>query len=200
MAQRQESGRVVIVLLRKPKRSKAGEKRTDPLWEFGSFGCTGCHQKGLLHPRRLHELNGLRFAFAQGGPSGMKLVHVTPPVKVKKHRIAGEIRWRPKDMPLTYGSAPTLVDNDGNSDCDGLLKLLEGVKRETPVARFASRFRNRQAPLPLDISEEIVNVYKRFRTGGAEVSKSYWEAMPWPPPHKDPDRARTYRRLLEDIS
>ena len=200
MAQRQENSGVVIVLLRQPKQSKAGERRTDPLWEHGSFGCTGCHRKSLLHPRRLHELNGLRFAFAQGGPDGMKLVHVTPPVQTKEHRIAGEVCWQPADMPLTYASAPTLMNNDSGSDCKGLLKLLEGVNRDSPVARFASRFRTRRAPLPPDVGKEIIDVYKSFRTGAAEVSKSYVDAMPWPSPHVDPDRSDTYRRLQADIS
>ena len=73
---------IVIVMLRRPNKNDQGEMRSDPFWEFGSFGCTGCHRRNLLSPKRAKELEGLRLAFAQGGPEGMKLVHLTPPVSV----------------------------------------------------------------------------------------------------------------------
>jgi hypothetical protein len=72
--------KVILVMLRQPRRSNPNEMRTDPLWEFGSFGCTRCHRKNLMNPKKLAELNGVRLGFAQNGPLGIKLVHVTPPV------------------------------------------------------------------------------------------------------------------------
>ena len=57
--------RVIIVMLRQPRLNDPNEMRTDPLWEFGSFGCTGCHRRSLMNPKKLTELNGTRFAFAQ---------------------------------------------------------------------------------------------------------------------------------------
>ena len=34
---------VFFVHLRRPNRSDPDEQRDDPFYEFGSFGCTGCH-------------------------------------------------------------------------------------------------------------------------------------------------------------
>lgn len=39
--------KIFIVHLRQPS-NNADEKRSDPFWEFGSFGLTGCHCKNLL--------------------------------------------------------------------------------------------------------------------------------------------------------
>jgi hypothetical protein len=67
------AARVIVVHLRQPKRGDPGESRSDPFYEFGSFGCTKCHSRNLMHPRRAHELDGARFAFAQGGRLGFRL-------------------------------------------------------------------------------------------------------------------------------
>ncbi len=56
--------RVFVVMLRQPRRADSNEMRTDPFWEFGSFGLTGCHQRNLLHPKRAGELSGARLAKA----------------------------------------------------------------------------------------------------------------------------------------
>ena len=75
---------VHIVLLRRPKSAKEDprESRSDPFWEFGSFGCTGCHGGNILHPRNADEIAGGRLAFAQGGDNGFRLVYLTPAVTV----------------------------------------------------------------------------------------------------------------------
>ena len=87
---------VIVVMLRQP-RSDANESRTDPYWEFGSFGTTGCHGRSVMNQARVSELDGKRFAFAQGGPLGMRLVHVTPPLRTRilaKNNTA-EALWEP---------------------------------------------------------------------------------------------------------
>src|SRR6266542_2541693 len=117
--------KVILVMLRQPYLKNPNEMRTDPLWEFGSFGCTRCHRKNLMNPKKLAELNGVRFGFAQNGPLGIKLVHVTPPVTTQHHRTFGEAKWSPAEMPLTYASAPTLVNNFGESDIPALLDMLQ---------------------------------------------------------------------------
>ena len=61
--------KLFIVLLRRPK-SEAGEMRSDPFWEYGSFGLTGCHSKNLLSLRNMDNLNYGRLAFVQGGKEG----------------------------------------------------------------------------------------------------------------------------------
>jgi hypothetical protein len=98
-----DAPRVIVVMLRVPKRT-AGESRDDPFWEFGSFGCTGCHRHNLLNPRRSSELRGARFGFVQGGDDGLRLVHVTPPISVRSVGDICEAFWSPAEMPLTYAT------------------------------------------------------------------------------------------------
>jgi hypothetical protein len=190
--------RVVVIILRLPRKKRAdpNEMRTDPLWEFGSFGCTGCHRRNLMNPRRLAELNGARLAFAQNGPHGFKLVHLTPPVRMLHHDSFGEAKWSPAEMPLSYASAPTLVNNLGFSDIPSLLNMICDVRRSSPVASFASKFRARRMPLPRLIGDRMIAVYDRVRSDGGVVTKSYVDALPWLPPRVDNDRKATYRRLL----
>ena len=140
--------RVIIVMLRQPRLDRPSEMRTDPLWEFGSFGCTGCHRKNLMNPKKLAEHNGAQFGFAQNGDFGVKLVHVTPPVRMLHHGMFAEAKWKPAEMPLRYDSAPTLVNNFGVSDVPSLLTMISDVRRESPVAQFSSKFRSRRRPLP----------------------------------------------------
>src|SRR6516165_3609445 len=147
--------RVVLVMLRQPRSDNPNEMRTDPLWEFGSFGCTGCHRTNLMNPRKLSKLNEARLAFAQNGPYGVKLVHVTPPVRLISHGSFGEAKWSPAEMPLSYDTAPTLVNNHGFSDIPNLLEMISGVHRGSPVAKFASKFRSRRLPLPASIGQRI---------------------------------------------
>ena len=188
---------IVIVMLRQPRLHDPNERRTDPLWEFGSFGCTGCHRRNLMNPKRLGELTGMRFAFAQNGGFGMKLVHVTPPVKVQNHGGVGEAKWTPPDMPLAYESAPTFVNIFDFSDFPLLTELFNDVRRSTPVAKFASKFRSRRSPLPPRVGEEIIRVFDHYRSSGATVASSYVDALPYSPPIVDHERAATYRSLLE---
>jgi len=190
--------RVVIVMLRLPRRNSS-EIRTDPLWEFGSFGCTECHQKNLMNLKKLTEHDGARFAFAQNGSLGFKLVHVTPPVRMRHHGTFGEATWKPEEMPLRYDCAPTLVNNSEESDVPTLIELIRDAKRGSPVARFASKFRSRRQPLPDHVGRELLEVYRRHRMRGgrASIAKSYVDALPYRPPRIDTDREATYRDLLE---
>src|SRR5436190_1393798 len=111
-----DSSKVILVMLRQPKLHKPNEMRTDPMWEFGSFGATRCHRRNLMNPKKFGELNGVRFGFAQNGPLGVKLVHVTPAVVMQHHGMFCEATWSPAAMPLKYAAAPTLVNSMGASD------------------------------------------------------------------------------------
>ena len=186
--------RVVVVMLRQPRRHN--DSRTDPLWEFGSFGCTGCHRRNLMNPRKVEELEGCRLAFAQGGDSEIRLVHVTPPVRMIHHGAFAEATWQPPEMPLEYDSAPLLVDNRGGSDFPVLLEMIDEIHRNTPVARFASKFRSRRRPLPADIGRHVVAAYDGFRQHGATVARHYADSLPYPPPLIDQDREARYHSLL----
>jgi hypothetical protein len=188
--------KVILVMLRQPKLNNPREMRTDPLWEFGSFGCTGCHRKNLMNLKKLTELEGIHFGFAQNGPRGVKLVHVTPPVRMRHHGAFGEATWSPAEMPLTYASAPTLVNNLGASDIPELIELIRDVHRGTPIAQFSSKFRSRRLPVPPSVGKRILETYKRFRQRSGDVSETYVDALPCRPPQVDDDRQATYRRLL----
>lgn len=190
--------RVVLVMLRRPRLDDPEEARTDPFWEFGSFGCTGCHRANLMNPAKLAELNGARFGFAQNGPFGIKLIHLTPPIWTHHHGLFGEARWSPAKMPFAYVSAPVLVNNQGCSDFPYLMEMLSGVRRASPVASFASRFRSRRNPLPPAVGQQVISVYEhaRKKARSINIARSYVDALPWEPPRVDHNREETYRRLL----
>ena len=188
--------KVVVVMLRRPRRDDPKEMRTDPLWEFGSFGCTRCHSRNLMNPRRIHELSGSRLAFAQGGEDEIRLVHVTPPVATVHHGLFAEAKWQPAEMPLEYKSAPVLVDNQGGTDVPALIHMIDRARRSSSVARFASKFRSRRRPLPPDVAGQVIAAYQVFRERGATAARNYADALPFPPPRVDRDRRRTYEGLL----
>ena len=149
-----------------------------------------------MNSRRLTELNGVRLGFAQNGKCGIKLVHLTPPVKTVNHGQFSEAKWNPREMPLCYAAAPTLVNNFGYSDVPAVLDMISNVCRSSPVAQFSSRFRATRTPLPPVVSKQIIQKYETFRSAGARVAKSYVDALPYWPPLPDPNREATYQRLL----
>jgi hypothetical protein len=194
-----DEARVILVMLRRPRRGDPNEMRTDPLWEFGSFGCTGCHRANLMNPTKLTELNGARLGFAQNGHLGIKLVHLTPPIRTLHHGLFGEAKWSPAEMPLSYALAPTLVKNPEFSDIPELLNIIGGVRRSSPVAQFASKFRTRREPLPPSVAKQVIAVYERKRSNGfGSVAQSYVDALPYVPRRVDDDREGTYHRLLRN--
>lgn len=191
--------RVVIVHLRRPRRSDPNEMRSDPFYEFGSFGCTGCHARNLLNPKRADELEGVRLAFAQGGRNGFRLVQLTPPVRVIRHVGLCEVVWEPAEMPFCYDSAPLLVDEDGDTDFPPLLKILDGIDRTTWPARFSSAFRSRREPLEEPVAKNICRVFDRMRAGArrrhGSIAKNYAEALPYPPNKPDVHREKTLSQI-----
>jgi hypothetical protein len=185
--------KVIVVLLRQPS-TAAMERRDDPFWEFGSFGCTGCHTRNLMNPKRAHELNGALLAFVQGGPLGFRLVHVTSEIWTEPVGQGCEARWLAGQMPLTYASAPLVIDNNCNSDVPLLAMESSGILRSTPVSRFASAFRSRRSPVAGEIGTAIVACYRGRRTS-ARVAKTYTDAMPHPPPTIELNREQRYRAI-----
>jgi hypothetical protein len=188
---------VLVVYLRKPRKHNKRERRDDPFWEFGSFGCTGCHRGNLMNPDKAADLQGTRLAFVQGGPTGVKLVHVTPKIEVCHHNDLCEARWRPAKMPLTYESAPIVVNNDGYSDFPLLRDVTNAVMRRTAVGKFASGFRSRRKPLPERVGEQLIAEYERFRRH-SQVASPYDDAMPYSPPCllSRKERKQQYELLL----
>jgi hypothetical protein len=183
--------KVIVVLLRRPSKVPT-ERRDDPFWEVGSFGCTGCHKHNLMNPKRAYELEGARLAFVQGGPKGFRLVHLSPPIHIEPLGAGVEARWRPKAMPLSYQKAPLVIDNEGRTDMPLLVRETMGIARHTPVARFSSAFRSRRRPVAGEIGQQIIACYNRHRKP-ANIAPTYVEAMPYPPPLVELDREKRYR-------
>ena len=104
---------VFIVCLREP--GSKTDYREDPYWEVGSFGCTGCHSRNILNPTGQHVADGARFAFAQGGSAGTRLLFVTPEIKLRSFGELTEATWQPPEMPFKYLDAPLLIDSDGET-------------------------------------------------------------------------------------
>lgn len=182
---------VTIVHLRRPR---SDDPRTDPLYEFGSFGLTGCHRTNLLADR---DAAGCRLAFAQGGDLGFRLVMVTPPVDIRELAHVCEAIWSPGAMPLRYETAPLLIDNDGTSDVDGMREFLDGVNRSTWRERFSSSFRTRKQPLDAALAASLVRAWDRAIEDSAQCAEAYWEALPyWDPEAVDRDRHGTHQTLL----
>jgi hypothetical protein len=183
---------IIIVLLRQPRRRDPREARIDPLYEFGSFGLTGCHGRNLLHDT---AASGSRLAFAQNGGHGFRLVMLTPPVDIRKWPGCREAVWSPGTMPLRYESAPLLIDNAGNSDVVGLAETVRDVKRSTPLGRFSSAFRSRKAAVTDEVARSLVEVWDGVASAGDARAGKYWDALPYMPCKPDENRSRTYERL-----
>jgi len=192
--------KVVVVHLRRPRLSNSAEMRSDPFWEYGSFGLTGCHCKNLMNPKKKKssELNDVRFAFAQGGKLGMRLVYLSPPVKMVPHGRLCEAVWQPHEMPFKYSEAPVLIARAGQTSFPLLKDFLQRTNRNGWLGRFSSRFRSRRQPLEPRLSNELVRVYEKARRSApaSAISCSYVDALPYAPPRVDSDRHSTYSDLL----
>jgi len=187
--------KVFFVHLRRPNSANKDptERRSDPFYEFGSFGCTKCHSKNLLHPKHAKELEGARLAFVQGGNLGSRLVFLTPPIKVKKWKYNCEARWAPAEMPFKYKEAPMLVSNDGRSDFSLVKQFAMQAHGRTLEGRFCSMIRSSAESMESKLAHDVVKVYEalRAKASPSAVASHYCEAMPWPPPN--PDRNRKAR-------
>lgn len=191
--------KVILVLLRQPRKKDRDEKRSDPFWEFGSFGCTACHSKNLLYPRNADLVKGSQLAFSQGGPQGFKLVHLTPPISVVAYGDRCEAKWVPAVMPFRYDCAPLLIDNEGNTDAPSLKKIITYVKRNTWCGKLSSKFRSRVKPLDDDIAKEIRKIYHDMSRKAIVQAKHYVEALPYPPSIIDEDRKTTYQSFISKL-
>lgn len=187
---------VILVYLRQPDITNPYESRDDPFWEFGSFGCTGCHRHNLMNLGKLEELKGCRLAFVQGGKGEIRLVYLTPPVDVRYHLHRGEAVWQPAEMPLAFTSAPVLMNNEFQTEVPSVIDLLIDVNRSSPCGKLASKFRSRRKPLPAYIARELTHVFDLYSIQKEHRAKSYVEALPYEPPKIDRDRRTTYKQHL----
>jgi hypothetical protein len=189
--------KVFFVHLRRPGRD---DPRTDPLYEFGSFGCTKCHCSNLFHPRHAEDLKGSRLAFVQGGADGSRLVFLTPPITVKVWADNCEACWTPPEMPFKYSEAPVLVANDGSSDFPLVVQFARATDCSSLESGLSSRLRSRSRSLPPDVARQVVSVYERHRqeSGASAIASNYSEALPYIT-KIDGNRQATYRRLIREL-
>lgn len=187
--------KLFIVLLRRPSK-KPGEMRSDPFWEFGSFGLSRCHIKNLLNPNKVERLHKGRLAFVQGGKEGFKLLLITPSVKTKVVNGKIEVNWKPI-KPFKYSTAPTVIRNVKHTDFSYLINEIHKSDRTTFEGKFASAFRSRTTQLDEKIADKLINdFYNLYRKSKpSDKIKNYTEALPYPPPKIDPNRLKTYKRL-----
>lgn len=205
--------KVVIIHLRRPKGKGKNPKemRTDPFWEFCSFGLTGCHHNNLLSKNNAENLAGMRLAFIQGGKSGTRLVFLTPQVSVERHGDSRfEVKWKQNigksRMPFRYDCAPIVVQNSKEGDYKTNFEKFAydalGDKRNwgrtTAEGQFSSKFRSRTRPIDGSFAKEIIGNYNllRRKAGKARIASSYLDALPFPPPKEDNNRKHTYDQYL----
>jgi len=198
-----KSNKIFIACLRRP--ANARDLRPDPFWEFGSFGCTGCHDKNLLHPKNSNELIDGRIAFAQGGCGSIRLVYLSPPITKRiiyyspgKGRCRTEVRWDSSDMPFRFNHAPVLIDNKGKTETPLLKQYISTGNRTTWCGKFASKFRGRRRALNIILSNEIVEAYNvsRKQSGKEQLATIYVEALPYLPKNIDMNRLETYNHYI----
>lgn len=199
-----QESKVVIVHLRKPNLRKADEMRSDPFYEFGSFGCTGCHKKNLMYPKKIKDLDGARLAFAQGGPEGFKLIQLTQPVKSVEYGNRRELKWKSDGAKIfKYQNAPLLINNAGRSDFPFFEKMLKKMlregKRTTLSGQFSSCFRSRRKKLPNAVALDIIKKNKDFEKYSPKehFASDYTETMHKPPPKPDKNRKETYQNFIQ---
>ncbi|MGH2359078.1 MAG: hypothetical protein ACRDGM_00825 [bacterium] len=185
--------KVFFVHLRRPK-SNPDERRDDPFYELGSFGCTGCHSTTLFRPHHAADLNGARLAFIQGGPLGARLVFVTPPITVKVWKDRCEARWAPAEMPFKYTEAPMLASNHAGGDFPLVEEFARNTRRTTVEGGLSSKLRSRVTPLSAETASEVIAVYERCREQAptSAIATTYDAALPWRPPKVDRNRTSTY--------
>lgn len=185
-----------MVHLRRPRLYDPEDTRRDPFWEFGSFGLTGCHRRNIMHPRRTGDVRGCRLAFAQGGQSGMRLVYLTPPVTIIRHKNVVEARWEPSP-PFRYTAAPLLINMHGETDFPLLKRAIRDTRRAAWTSRFSSRYRSSCSPLSRKIAAEIVEKFtSAYLATNEQHARTYEETLPFLPRRVDRSRHDTYRALL----
>lgn len=172
-----------FVYLRPPE--TLSDRRDDPLWEFGSFGKTGCH-KNLVHSRATRLVEGDRLAFLQGYNGEVLIVGVSPPISVGGSTDRPELKWDSKYRPLPFSSAPFLITNAGATDFPRAKSLLNGARRPTFCGKAASKFRSTTTEVDLGLTNQV---REYFAVDNLPKIKAYPEAI-------QPQSGRWYRNAM----
>jgi hypothetical protein len=175
------------VYLRRPH---GDDPRTDPFWEFNSFGRTGCHASNLLSPRCRIEPAVSSVVFLQGGEGCIRAVALADVSEIVRFTLAArdgkpqregrELRWRSIIGPFVFESAPLLIDNRGNSDFKRIVAwLMKGSQRDTPVAGAASKLRARATALDGPMAIEVRDLFARWKGQSASAFHETIEEGAW---------------------
>lgn len=182
-----------FVHLRQPRSSD--DPRTDPKYDKGSFGSTGCHNSNLLCPKRILERigKGDRFVFLQGGKnekkgcSTIKISFITPPIKeIKISKGCGVIKWDSNwdehhhKRPLKYEYQFDLLEKPENEEFTKNEKeVLEIINpniltasRTTKAAMISSCTRTRCKGLVLN-SDEAKRILTLYNNHVEEMKRVY---------------------------
>jgi len=195
------------IMLRRPRTERPHEMRSDPFFCYGSFGLTGCHAKNILNNKRIESLEGRRVAFLQGGPKGgFRIVMITPPLKIKKHKFVNEITWdHNKAIPFKYEHAPVFmsqVDGKPVTNFPSIQGFVQDVNSQHWVSKAMSKFRTRSEALPEEIAREVYAVHENFeRVAPAHyLALDYTETLPYLPNTIDHGRRANFNmhRWLAD--
>lgn len=161
-----------FVYLRRPR--EVNDLRSDPFWEFGSFGSTGCHRNNLLHPTRDHLLDGDQLVFLQGGDQEIRVVGLTPPITVHRGAALLNLRWDINYRPIPYDKAPVFIDNQSGTNFPAVMNLLAGTQRSTYCGKAASRLRSRTHPVEIELASQL---HALFDQPDLPKIKHYLEAV-----------------------
>jgi len=201
-----------IVTLRTPE--SMNDRRSDPFWEFGSFGCTGCHKKDLMRIINAKQLLNSKLAFAQAGNEGRKLVYITPIITnvyelydpIKKEEFC-EVKWKPISMPIKYKYAPLLINKKGDTNFNLIKEYIRDINSNKWLRRFYYKIRNdvRAKPalsLHKEIAGELEELYTNIREDDCQevIANNYIEALPRPI-NKDflNTRIDTYKKTINKL-
>ncbi|MHB8425797.1 MAG: hypothetical protein ACYDB9_11735 [Gammaproteobacteria bacterium] len=150
-----------FVFLRRP--CNLSDRRDDPFWEFGSFGRTGCHHNNLMHPKRTRLLEGARLAFLQGGRGEIRLVGLTPPIKIMPTAEGIEARWDKSVLPYKFSEAPIFIDNTGHTDFPGVKSLFDKAPRTTWCGKAGSCLRSRTHAINEKLAASIIKIFGKWK-------------------------------------
>lgn len=142
-----------FIFLRRPR--TVTDLRSDPFWEFGSFGQTGCHRTNLLHPARTPLREGDRLVFLQGGDQEIRAVALTPPIQIQSCMGRLDLRWDRDYRPIPYVEAPVLINNQGQTNFSAVFDIVADTQRSTFCGKAASRLRSLTRPIKPELATQL---------------------------------------------
>ena len=196
----QDGNRLFFIHLR--QKEKRNDPRTDPKYERGNFGTTGCHGANLMAPHRIEDRlkPGDRIAFLQGGMSRdpsvstIKIAFLTPPLSTVRPVIIncedreverGVIEWEPqwdhmRKRPLRFRYQLDLLDRPAELEFTPAERMMLAcindtiltAKRRKKAARISSCMRSLCRGIPID-SKNARTVIDRYEEHVKEMSSRY---------------------------